>query len=303
MRVMPRAGPSSASTTCAALRALQFPEDAGPMAHPVRPDSYQEISNFYTATVYEKGAEVVRMLQTLVGVDGFRRGMDLYFKRHDGQAVTCDDFVAAMAMPTSATSASSGAGMHRPARRASRWAAAYDPTQRIYELTLHPVDCRATPGSPAKEPFHIPLPARPGRQQRRRTAPCSSTAKQRHRNDARARTDAATQQTLRFINVGERPVPSLLREFSAPVIVDYDYTDAELAFLCQRTTPIPSIAGRRDSAWRRHAFPDDRRGRGRPPLALDDAFVDVFRTTLLDPALAPAFKEQALTAAGRRLHR
>src|SRR4029434_10348993 len=79
------------------LRAMQFPEDAGPMAHPVRPDSYQEISNFYTATVYEKGAEVVRMMHTLVGVDGFRRGMDLYFKRHDGQAVTCDDFVAAIA--------------------------------------------------------------------------------------------------------------------------------------------------------------------------------------------------------------
>src|SRR4029434_3987765 len=79
------------------LRARQFPEDSGPMAHPVRPDSYQELSKFYTATVYEKGAEVVRMLQTLVGVDGFRRGMDLYFKRHDGQAVTCDDFVAAIA--------------------------------------------------------------------------------------------------------------------------------------------------------------------------------------------------------------
>src|SRR5690606_8686820 len=79
------------------LRAAQFPEDAGPMAHPIRPDSYQEINNFYTVTVYEKGAEVIRMLQTLVGRDGFRRGMDLYFRRHDGQAVTCDDFVAAIA--------------------------------------------------------------------------------------------------------------------------------------------------------------------------------------------------------------
>src|SRR5690606_37115878 len=79
------------------LRAAQFPEDAGPMAHPIRPDSYQEINNFYTVTVYEKGAEVIRMLQTLVGRDGFRKGMDLYFARHDGQAVTCDDFVAAIA--------------------------------------------------------------------------------------------------------------------------------------------------------------------------------------------------------------
>ena len=79
------------------LRQLQFPEDAGPMAHPIRPDEYQEINNFYTVTVYEKGSEVVRMYQTLLGKDGFRKGMDLYFQRHDGQAVTCDDFLAAMA--------------------------------------------------------------------------------------------------------------------------------------------------------------------------------------------------------------
>src|SRR4029078_6815681 len=79
------------------LRAAQFPEDSGPMAHPIRPQSYMEISNFYTATVYEKGAEVIRMIHTLLGAEGFRKGMDLYFARHDGQAVTCEDFVAAMA--------------------------------------------------------------------------------------------------------------------------------------------------------------------------------------------------------------
>src|SRR5690606_17159588 len=79
-----------------ALRARQFPEDAGPLAHPVRPESYIEINNFYTPTVYEKGAEVIRMIHTLLGREGFRRGMDLYFERHDGQAVTCDDFVQAM---------------------------------------------------------------------------------------------------------------------------------------------------------------------------------------------------------------
>ena len=79
------------------LRSTQFPQDAGPLAHPIRPDSYIEINNFYTVTVYNKGAEVIRMIQTLLGQDGFRRGMDRYFQRHDGQAVTCDDFVAAMA--------------------------------------------------------------------------------------------------------------------------------------------------------------------------------------------------------------
>src|SRR5262249_42628091 len=83
-----------------ALKARQFPEDAGPLAHPVRPDRYIEINNFYTATVYEKGAEVVRMLQTLLGVDGFRKGMDLYFERHDGQAATVEDFVTCFADAT-----------------------------------------------------------------------------------------------------------------------------------------------------------------------------------------------------------
>ena len=111
------------------LRTAQFPEDAGPMAHPVRPDSYIEISNFYTATVYEKGAEVVRMMQTLVGREGFARGMTLYFERHDGQAVTCDDFAQAIAdanpdsragAPAAAVQALVQPGRHAAPRRARR---------------------------------------------------------------------------------------------------------------------------------------------------------------------------------------
>ncbi|MGZ8255367.1 MAG: aminopeptidase N, partial [Burkholderiaceae bacterium] len=138
------------------LRALQFPEDSGPMAHPVRPDTYQEIGNFYTATVYEKGAEVVRMLQTLVGVDGFRRGMDLYIKRHDGEAVTCDDFVAAIADANG-----------RDLTQFKRWYAqagtprvtatmCYDEAAAALELTLSQ-STAPTPGQPVKEPFHIPF--------------------------------------------------------------------------------------------------------------------------------------------------
>jgi aminopeptidase N len=107
------------------LRTAQFPEDAGPMAHPVRPDQYLEINNFYTVTVYEKGAEVVRMMQTLVGREGFAKGMTLYFQRFDGQAVTCDDFAQAIAdaNPESQLAQrlpSSSAGTARPARRACR---------------------------------------------------------------------------------------------------------------------------------------------------------------------------------------
>ena len=138
------------------LRQAQFPEDAGPMAHPVRPDSFVEINNFYTVTVYEKGAEVVRMYQTLAGRDGFRKGMDLYFERHDEQAVTCDDFRAAMADANK-----------RDLNQFERWysqagtpvvkaTTSYDAASKTYTITLAQ-SCPATPGQPVKLPFHIPV--------------------------------------------------------------------------------------------------------------------------------------------------
>jgi aminopeptidase N len=151
----------AASSDVRTLRAAQFPEDAGPMAHPVRPDSYAEINNFYTATVYEKGAEVVRMMHTLVGREGFRRGMDLYFQRHDGQAVTCDDFAQAIADANPAarwpaTWTPSSAGTRRPARRACRPAAATTPPPARYTLTLRQ-SAEPSPGQPDKQPFVIPV--------------------------------------------------------------------------------------------------------------------------------------------------
>ncbi len=138
------------------LRAAQFPEDSGPMAHPIRPDAYLEISNFYTATVYEKGAEVVRMLQTLLGVDGFRRGLDLYFERHDGQAATCDEFVAAMADAGGRDLGQfmrwySQAGTPRVA--VSR---VHDAASGVLELRIVQ-SCPPTPGQAGKEPLLIPL--------------------------------------------------------------------------------------------------------------------------------------------------
>ena len=140
------------------LRQVQFPEDAGPMAHPIRPDEYQEINNFYTVTVYEKGAEVVRMYQTLLGRDGFRKGMDLYFKRHDGQAVTCDEFVAAMADANGRDLSQfknwySQAGTPRVTVSEN-----YNVHKKEYRLTLKQL-CPNTPGQTKKAPFHIPLKA------------------------------------------------------------------------------------------------------------------------------------------------
>ncbi len=205
------------------LRAAQFPEDAGPMAHPVRPASYLEINNFYTATVYEKGAEVVRMIQTLIGKEAFRRGMEIYFARHDGQAVTCDDFVAAM-------SAASGfdfsrfmtwysqAGTPKVTARGQ-----YDAKQQRYTLTLTQ-SCAPTPGQPEKSPYLIPVAVGLvgpeggdldlGEGQRTRVLQLTEPAK-----------------AFIFENIPVAPVPSLLRDFSAPVVLECAYSEAELAHL------------------------------------------------------------------------
>ena len=274
------------------LRATQFPEDGGPMAHPVRPDSYQEISNFYTATVYEKGAEVVRMLQTLVGVEGFRRGMDLYFKRHDGQAVTCDDFVAAIADANG-----------RDLTQFKRWYSQagtprvmvdsrYDAHTYAFELTLSQ-STPPTPGQASKEPFHIPfavgLVAGDGRDM-----PLQLEGESTSASATKVLELTQARQTFRFINVGERPVPSLLRNFSAPVIVEHRYSDAELAFLSAHDSDAFNRweAGQRLAIARLMSLTDAVEA-GRP-LTLDDSIVTMMRATLLDSALSPAFKAQAL---------
>jgi len=207
------------------LRAAQFPEDAGPMAHPVRPASYIEINNFYTATVYQKGAEVVRMIHTLIGKPAFRRGMDLYFARHDGQAVTCDDFVAAM-------SDASGADLSQ----FMRWyeysgtphvhaTGVYDAAAQRYVLSLSQ-SCGALP---AKQPYHIPVSVAllgpdgqdmPLRMAGERATPCQ-----------RVLSLQVEKQEFVFEGIAVAPIPSLLRDFSAPVILDFAYSEAELAHL------------------------------------------------------------------------
>ena len=199
------------------LRASQFPEDAGPMAHPVRPESYIEINNFYTATVYEKGAEVVRMIQTLIGKESFRKGMDLYFARHDGQAVTCDDFVAAMA-------AASGvdftpfmvwyrqAGTPHVTARGD-----YDVAAARYTLTLRQ-ECSGS------APWFIPV--RVGL-----VGPDGRDMDLGQETFERMVILANAEQSFEFDNLTSAPVPSLLRNFSAPVVLDFPYTNEQLLHL------------------------------------------------------------------------
>ncbi|MFN4004682.1 MAG: aminopeptidase N [Hylemonella sp.] len=281
------------------LRTAQFPEDAGPMAHPVRPDSYIEINNFYTVTVYEKGAEVVRMQQTLVGREGFARGLALYFQRHDGQAVTCDDFVQAMA------DANPDSELARLLPQFKRWYSqagtprvqaqgAYDAAQRCYTLTLAQ-RCPPTPGQPLKEPFVIPvtlgLVTADGR-----SLPLQLEGEAEPGASSRTVVLHEPVQTLRFTGVDAEPVPSLLRGFSAPVILEFDYSDAQLlTLLAHDTDPFNRWeAGQRLVLKQALAFI---RGHAHPEEAkvLDAATVEALRQVLRHPTLDAAFKELVLT--------
>ena len=213
------------------LRTHQFAEDAGPMAHSVRPESFIEISNFYTLTVYEKGAEVVRMIQTLLGEEGFRKGSDLYFERHDGQAVTVDDFVKAMEDANGADLTQfkrwySQAGTPRLAVSEQ-----YDATAKTYSLTFRQ-SCPPTPGQSEKLPFVIPvsLGLLDGQG--------NEIALRLQGEDAAVGTTRVLavdqpEQTFTFVDVPERPLPSLLRGFSAPVKLDFPYNRDQLMFLMQ----------------------------------------------------------------------
>ena len=215
------------------LRERQFPEDAGPMAHPVRPESYVEINNFYTSTVYEKGAEVVRMYATILGKEGFRRGMDLYFQRHDGQAVTCDDFRAAMADANSADLGQFARWYSQAGTPVVECRGTYDARKKTY--TLHArQSCPPTPGQDAKKPFVIPLAAGlvdlDGHDLPLTIDAGSVFAAGKSATTAVLALTQAEQEFV-FTDVPENPVPSLLRGFSAPVHVRYEYTDAELTHL------------------------------------------------------------------------
>ena len=205
------------------LRQMQFPEDAGPMAHPIRPDEYQEINNFYTVTVYEKGAEVVRMYQTLFGREGFRKGMDLYFKRHDGMAVTCDEFIAAMADANERdlsqfTHWYSQAGTPRVSVKEH-----FDPRKQEYCLTLTQ-ECPPTSGQQKKELFHIPLKAS---LLFNNQANISPELREHLSQEVLLELTEKTQSWI-VKNITAKPVLSINRNFSAPIILEHDQTEAEL---------------------------------------------------------------------------
>jgi len=217
------------------LRTAQFAEDAGPLAHPVRPDSYIEINNFYTLTVYEKGAEVVRMLHTLLGEDGFRAGSDLYFARHDGRAVTCDDFVAAMADATGTDLTAFKRWYAQAGTPELSVVDAWDESAGTYTLTVRQ-HTPATPGQPDKEPLVIPLALGllGDAGNLRLTLAGEALAGEQADNTQRVLVLDDSEQSFAFTGLPERPVPALLRGFSAPVRLDYAYSREQLRALMTR---------------------------------------------------------------------
>lgn len=286
------------------LRQTQFPEDAGPMAHPVRPESYEEINNFYSVTVYEKGAEVVRMYYTLLGHTGFRKGMDLYFQRHDGQAVTCDDFRAAMADANGRDLTQFERWYSQAGTPRLKVTSNYNATKKTFELTFTQ-SCPATPGQAKKLPFHIPvaigllnaagqdIPLQMADIRERKTVK-SATGKSAYPTTLVLEITKA-KQTFCFTNVKEQPTPSVLRNFSAPVELIIDYTDEQLAHLLTHD----SDAFNRWEAGQRLAM---RRllklitaVQSKKPLALDVMFIGAFRNILNDTTLDASFREQVLT--------
>lgn len=275
------------------LRTSQFAEDASPMAHPIRPFSYIEINNFYTMTVYEKGAEVVRLYQTLLGRDGFRKGMDLYFQRHDGQAVTTEDFLAAMADANQADLTQFQRWYDQAGTPEVQVSLDYDAAEKTCTLHMHQT-CPPTPEASTKQPFLIPIEVglldaqgreMPLQLQGSTAAPVNSLVLRLEQ----------TNQVFTFLNVPEQPVPSLLRNFSAPVRLHFDYSEAELIFLMRHDQD----AFNRWDAGQRLAMLTFKRLLNDlatdEPLGLEHEFISAWQAVLNDSSLDAALRAEALT--------
>ena len=258
------------------LRAGQFPEDSGPLAHPVRPESYMEISNFYTATIYNKGAELIRMMALMLGPERFRAGTDLYFARHDGQAATCEDFVRAMEEGGEIDLSQFRLWYEQAGTPRVRALLSHDPVTRQVELTLEQ-SVPPTPGQPEKQPMAIPL----------RVALFDPDSGTHHGDELLMLTQA--EQRFSFPDFAAAPILSINRGFSAPVIVDTNRSQADLAFLSAHD----------DDPFARYEAMQQLMvnvlvGRIGGQTADEGAVIDAIRQTLTDPTLDPAFVAEAI---------
>jgi len=268
------------------LRSSQFPEDAGPMAHPVRPQSYQQISNFYTSTVYSKGAEVVRMMHTLVGPAAFREGIDLYFERHDGHAVTTDELVQAMQDVSGIDLTQFKRWYEQSGTPRLAVSDQYDPASKVYDLRVTQ-NCPPTPGQPEKLPFHLPFTVGLLNAQGQEI-PLQLDQESAPQGTNRVLLLRRETEVFRFVQITEPPVPSLGRNFSAPVIIDYEYSDEALIQLLS----FDSDAFNRWEASQRLAMKLLLKGivgyqNGRP-IQIPDAYASALGRVLTDSAKGDA---------------
>jgi aminopeptidase N len=274
------------------LRSHQFAEDAGPMAHPVRPDSYIEINNFYTVTVYEKGAEVVRMQANLLGPNLYRKATDLYFQRHDGEAVTTDDFVQCMEDSSGRDLSQFRLWYSQSGTPVVEVAAEYEAQHGSYRLSFHQY-CPDTPGQQNKKAFHIPIEIalldREGRE-----LPLQLQDEAQPLGTRRMLELFETDQQFTFVGLDEKPIPSLLRGFSAPVKLRYPATDEELMFLMARDTdPFNRWDASQALAQRTLLkLVDDYRAGN--PLMLSEGLVSAFETALSHESADKALLSEVL---------
>ncbi|WP_321392665.1 aminopeptidase N [Emcibacter sp.] len=277
------------------LRQYQFAEDSGPMAHPVRPDNYIEINNFYTVTVYEKGAELIRMYHTLLGPENFRKGMDLYFDRHDGEAVTCDDFLSAMQDASGADLSQFSLWYSQAGTPELTVESRYDDTANVFELTL----CQSipdTPGQTGKKPMHIPVAVGlVGPDGSDMPLQLDGENAPQDVDGTRVLDLKEASQTFRFVNVSEKPVPSVLRGFSAPVKLNTGLDEDQFLFLLAHDSDSFNRweAAQTLSANIILGLVDD--FAAHRPVELNPKFINAIGKVLDDEALDNAFKAEILS--------
>ncbi|HHC6644992.1 TPA: aminopeptidase N [Vibrio parahaemolyticus] len=271
------------------IRGPQFAEDASPMSHPIRPDKVIEMNNFYTLTVYEKGSEVIRMYHTLLGEEGFQKGMKLYFERHDGTAATCEDFVSAMEDATGVDLKQFRLWYSQSGTPTLRVNSEYNAEAKTYALTVEQFT-EATQDQAEKQALHIPFDIELY-DSKGQVIPLTINGESVH-NVLDIKQD---KQTFVFENVAEQPVPSLLREFSAPVKLEYDYSDAELIFLMKHATNDFARWDASQMLLAKYIRQNVTNVQTGSEVQLSEDLIDAFRGVLLDENLEPAFIAQVFS--------
>ncbi|MBZ9654990.1 aminopeptidase N [Phyllobacterium lublinensis] len=273
------------------LKAHQFPEDAGPLAHPVRPRQFREINNFYTSTVYEKGSEVVRMIRTILGPDLFRKSMDLYFERHDGDAATIEDFIKVFEDASGEDLSQFALWYDQAGTPNLAITYDYDPATKTFEIEIEQ-SLKPTPGQPSKKPMHIPvqfgLLGAKGRELRPRSAKGGVV-----KGDVihlRKR-----KERFSFSGISERPVPSLLRGFSAPVTLTSELTRSDLVFLARNDNDEVTRWQALTQLLNAKLTSNSKRVRGGKPATIENSSIRLLGEIAFNPALDEAFRALCLS--------